>query len=451
MVTTPRMLREKRAKLVNQADGLVKLAENEDRDLTQAETAKFNELIDEAKALEQRAIRLESVESIVNGLSEPINAVPRSWQAGRKADDSGNEPVYHRTGHAMNTAGHRRIETLLQTNLSTLSTGGFKNLDEFLTCIHSGLADVRLQQAATVGGNTSGGYLVPEQFEVGMLANALESSIVLPRAELHSMETDTKRVSGFDYSDSSTSIAGFVGEWLRETQPATVQEPKARQIKLSAKKLAVFTSASNEILADGTSFESQLREALQSALDYYLDTAFLSGSGDNQPRGVLNDPAIVEVAAEGPQDPGSVIYENLAKMYARLHPRSVSKAVWIVSQTLVPELLSIEIPIGTGGTFIPALREDSGRFFVLGREVLFTEKVPTAGNRGDITLCDLSQYAVGLRRGMTFERSNAVGWTSDVSHFRSIVRVDGIGKWNGPYTPANGDSLSWAVTLAARE
>lgn len=439
---TARQLREQKASILAKARALHEGAAMQDRDtLTASESTEFDSLLAQAEALERRAAQTDELEAQEVGTPSP----------GRKTH-AGSDPD-RRTDFvppATHTTGKRNYHTLFGASQSQSDNGGFKTFDEFLATVHSGLSDPRLKMAATVGSGSSGGYLVPEAFADGMLNAALEDSIVLSRADVQGMETDTKRISGFDFEDSSTDIAGFVGEWLRETQAGTVQTPKTRQIKLSAKKLAIFTSASNEVLADGMSFEQQLTAALQSAVSYYLDRAFLTGSGDNQPRGVLNDPAIVEVAAEGSQDPGSVIYENLANMYARLHPRSVRNSIWIVSQTLVPELLRIEIPIGTGGTFIPALREDSGRFYVLGREVLFTEKVPTAGTRGDITLCDLSQYAVGMRRGMTFERSNAPGWTQDISHFRAIVRCDGIGKWSQAYTPANGDSLSWCVTLAAR-
>jgi HK97 family phage major capsid protein len=70
---------------------------------------------------------------------------------------------------------------------------------------------------------------------------------------------------------------------------------------------------------------------------------------------------------------------------------------------------------------------------------------------GDLMLADFSQYVLGIRREVTVERSNAPGWTEDASDWRAIIRFDGQGKWNAPFTPAKGaDSLSPFVTLAAR-
>ena len=143
-------------------------------------------------------------------------------------------------------------------------------------------------------------------------------------------------------------------------------------------------------------------------------------------------------------------------MFARLHPNCWKNAIWIGSQTIIPQLLSMTMSIGTGGTHInaiqqtPVLKEDSGRFFLLGKEVFFTEKVPALGNKGDLLLIDPSQYALGLRKDVLIEKSSAVHWNSDKTAYRVILRGDGLGTWNDAVTPKNGDSLSFAVTLAER-
>jgi len=82
--------------------------------------------------------------------------------------------------------------------------------------------------------------------------------------------------------------------------------------------------------------------------------------------------------------------------------------------------------------------------------VIFTEKLPALTNQGDLLLVSLSQYAVGLRKEVSLERSIYAGWQTDESGYRAIVRVDGQGTWKSAFTPKNGDSLSWCVTLAAR-
>ena len=55
-----------------------------------------------------------------------------------------------------------------------------------------------------------------------------------------------------------------------------------------------------------------------------------------------------------------------------------------------------------------------------------------------------------MRKEMTLDSSMHVGFATDETAFRAIVRSDGQGKWDAAYTPKNGSTQSWAVTLASR-
>jgi HK97 family phage major capsid protein len=126
------------------------------------------------------------------------------------------------------------------------------------------------------------------------------------------------------------------------------------------------------------------------------------------------------------------------------------RAVWLASDTTIPQLMTLGVAIGTGGTWIPALKEQSGKFTLLGRPVYFTELMPILGAANDIIFCDVSQYSVGLRKDLSIDVSNIPGWTQDLTSLRIIVRFDGMATWDKPITPRKGDSQSWAVGLAAR-
>lgn len=112
--------------------------------------------------------------------------------------------------------------------------------------------------------------------------------------------------------------------------------------------------------------------------------------------------------------------------------------------------MTLSVDIGAGGAFTPAVKEANGRFSLLGLELLFTEKLPVLGQKGDIVLVNFQHYALGLRKEVILEKSNAPGWTRDVMSYCVILRADGMGRWNKAQTPKNGDSRSWVVTLAAR-
>jgi hypothetical protein len=51
--------------------------------------------------------------------------------------------------------------------------------------------------------------------------------------------------------------------------------------------------------------------------------------------------------------------------------------------------------------------------------------------------------------GKSTQRAHGT-WSNGEVGFRAIVRVDGQGRWSKPFTPKNGSTTSWAVTLAER-
>jgi HK97 family phage major capsid protein len=265
------------------------------------------------------------------------------------------------------------------------------------------------------------------------------------------MKSESLKVPGWDSSTHTSSLfGGLTGSWIAELAASNEVYAKMRQIQLTAKKLACYTAASNELVADGVDYERQIQEALIKTLSWYLDYAFIQGTGAGQPLGVLNDPALITVSKETGQDASTIVFENAVKMYARLAPQCMEKAVWIASQTAVPQLLTMSLAVGTGGAPLqPAVLQDNGKFSLLGKEVIFTEKCPALGSLGQLMLCDFSQYCIGLRREVSLDKSIHVGWTTDEASYRAILRADGQGMWDSAITPKAGDSLSWCVALAA--
>ncbi|MCP4251017.1 MAG: phage major capsid protein [bacterium] len=116
----------------------------------------------------------------------------------------------------------------------------------------------------------------------------------------------------------------------------------------------------------------------------------------------------------------------------------------------IPQLLTMYIPTGTGGAHVPVMTQEAGKFYILGLETIFTEKLPTLGTTGDIVLADFTQYTIGMRREIELARSEHIKFDSDETAYRCLVRADGQGSWDAAITPKNGDSLSWCVSLATR-
>jgi HK97 family phage major capsid protein len=347
-------------------------------------------------------------------------------------------------------AGLRDYRSMFNLGRS-LDSGGFKNFNEYLAVMASGRFDPRLiQNTASESVPSSGGFSVPEEFAAWLLDSSLESEIVRPRATVWPMKSDTIKVPGWDAATHSSSLyGGLIGTWIAELGASTEVFAKMRQIQLTTKKLACYTAASNELVADGVDYERQIQAALIKTIGWYLDYAFIQGTGSGQPAGIIGNPAMVTVTKETGQKASTIVYENVIKMYARLAPQCMEKAVWIASQTCVPQMLTLSIAVGVGGSIVPAVLQEGGKFSLLGKPVLFSEKVPALGSLGQLMLVDLSQYTIGMRKEVSLDKSIHVGWSTDTSSYRAIVRADGQGSWDKAITPKAGDSLSWCVALAA--
>ena len=455
MENTLRELLQERDGYLQEARGIKDLAKKEERLRTDKEQAKVDGLLVKIRSLnktvEQDKEMQEYQERFSKPLGEPVKPDPNDnpWGVGI-GQFAGGAP----NQTAMKAARGHQYRHMFGLSERTLDTGGFDNVEDFFKAIHSGRADTRLDslqlRAMTEGVPADGGFAVPEEFSAWLLDASLESEIIRPRAQVWPMAHEERKVPGWDASDHSSNLyGGLRAYWEGEASTLTETEPKTRQIKLSAKKLTILASSSNELLADGLDFENQLGMAISKAMGWYLDYKFLNGDGAGQPLGIINDPALITITKEAGQAANTIVYDNIIKMFARLAPQSHSRAVWIGNNTCVPQLLKLVVPVGTGGSVIQVLRETSGRFFMLGKEVLFTEKVPALGSANQLLLVDPSQYAIGLRKDMNLDKSEHVGFKDDVTYFRAILRGDGQGTWSSAITPKNGDSLSWCVALGS--
>lgn len=337
-------------------------------------------------------------------------------------------------------------------NIDSLDNAGFSNVGEFFDAFRSGRFDQRLVAlSSNESSGPAGGFFVPESFAAETLGASVESEIVLPRCTSRPMPHETLRIPSLrnPNNTSGETFSGLVGEWVPEGEAFTEQAPESRQVKLQKKKLGIFLTMTNELRADAPDYESQVMNALRIAVADARDYAFLRGTGAGQPRGVLNDPAKITVTKETNQTAATVVYENLAKMFARMHPDCLPRSAWVINPSSLPQLLSLSFVSGVSGQQVPVL-QDNGGLRMLTRPVLLTSKLPALGTEGDVMLVDLSQYYAGVGPGISLEMSPHVAFQNDKMAYRVIWRGDGQGSWEAAYTPRNGDSLSWVVTLATR-
>jgi HK97 family phage major capsid protein len=302
-----------------------------------------------------------------------------------------------------------------------------------------------------------GGFLVPETLRAQLLQVALETAVVRPRATVVPMEAPRVPFPAIDTTTNAGSVfGGMTAYWGEEGAALTDSSAKFARIILDAKKLTGYSVVPNELLQDSlVSFEALVMQLWPKVLAWFEDIGFISGTGAGEPFGWLgaSNPASVAVAAETAQPTATVVYENIAKMYARMLPASLPNAAWFVSPDVIPQLLTMALSVGTGGNSIfVANAAGPAPMTLLGRPVIMTEKCSALGTRGDIVFADLSYYLIGDRMTMSAASSVDYRFGNDQTAFRLIQRVDGRPWIQSPITPQNGSSntLTPFVELATR-
>ena len=301
---------------------------------------------------------------------------------------------------------------------------------------------------------SEGGYLIPESLRSELLRVSLETSIVRPRARVIPMDSLRVPFPAIDSTSNVSSVyGGVVGYWTQEGAALTASQASFGRVVLDAKKLTAYTEVPNELISDSIiSFQAFLDQIFPEALGFYEDDAFINGTGVGEPLGYLNGSAAVSVAKESGQPADTIVWQNLIKMYARMLPGSLSRAVWVVPPDAFPELATMSLSVGTGGSAIWLNNGASGPpATILGRPVLISEKVPKLGDAKDVSFVDFGFYLLGDRQVMSAMSSPHYKFGEDETAYRIIERCDGRPWLQSAITPKNnGATLSPIVTLAER-
>lgn len=320
------------------------------------------------------------------------------------------------------------------------------------------LRTIRNAFSSTEG--AGGGFLIPEVLRSELLRVGLESAVVRPRARIVPMESLRISFPAIDSTSNASSVhGGIISYWEEEGATHTDSSPAFQTIDLQARKLVTYTAVPNELIADSVgSLQMYISEMFPEALTFDEDYAFLTGDGAGKPLGALNttsalNPGRIEVSAESGQAASTIYWENVIKMYSRMLPQSINRAVWVVSTDVFPELATMALSVGTGG--VPVWYADGAnapQLTLMGRPIIRTEKTPAAlGTVGDINFVDFGFYLVGDRQMMSVTSSEHAAFTSDKTAFKVVSRCDGKPWLNSAITPRNSsDTLSWCVQLATR-
>ncbi len=295
-----------------------------------------------------------------------------------------------------------------------------------------------------------GGALIPEEFRSTLMETRLESEIVRPRATVIPMGSKRIEMPAVDDKDRSggTTHGGIQVYWESEAASLTASEATFETIGLETKKLTAYTEVPSELPADAPAFGAFIARAYPQAMAWKRDIGFIDGNGAKEPVGFHDEAnaAKITVTRAGASN---LAYEDALRVVQQMLPESMGSTVWLANLDCMKEIYEFELSTGSPAVMISPLTQ-APQPMLLGRPIIFSEKIPALGSAFDLGLYDLSQYLVGDRQAIQVARSTDYKFRSDEEAFRVIERLDGK-PWMSanvqPYKGAN--NLSWAVGVAA--
>jgi HK97 family phage major capsid protein len=363
---------------------------------------------------------------------------------------------------------------LPNTNLRTQEERqrwGFRDFGDFCSAVRnagvpSGNVDARLIQNAlstygAEGTGADGGFAVPPEWRSSIMEAVMGEDALISR-------TDQQQSSGnsitfpVDETTAWQASGGVLAYWDSEAAAMTQSKPALKEVTVKLHRVTAMIPVTDELLEDAPAMGSYVSRKAGEKIAFKVNDAIVNGTGVGQPLGILNAPCLVSVAKETSQTGNTIHGRNVIKMMARMPAQSYSKAVWLINQDCLPQVLALGLEItkadgtaaGAGAIYLPpnGLANASAYGSLLGRPIVVTEACQTLGTKGDILLADLSNYlSVVKAGGVRSDVSIHVFFENNATAFRFVLRMNGQPWLSAAIARKNGsNTLSHFVSLDTR-
>ncbi|WP_198023097.1 phage major capsid protein [Paenibacillus zanthoxyli] len=398
-------------------------------------------LADKATLTDEEATRFDDMEKEYDSNEKQIERLQNL--ANREAKDKApvNKPVIEAINEPLPKPYKNLTEQLRDIKLAAQG-----QVSDNLRTVHNAMG-------GNVAVGSDGGFAVQTDFAGLMMESAAMAGDILPRVDRYEVKDGSNAVKWVDIEeeDVSTSVFGGVRVyWAAEAATVAKSQPSLKEKELKLEKLMGFAYATYELDSDSSFVDTLYTRAFETAITRTLESAICTGDGVGKPLGILSSPALVAVAKETGQEAGTILWQNLSKMYNRA--RDKSKGVWLMHPDAHEQLDFLSFPVGTGGVpvYLPATQ--TGQLDSLrGRAIVECDHCSQLGSQGDINFVDFSQYMLAYKGGVDAATSIHVQFLTAENCFRFIFRANGMPKVSKKLTIKNSaNQRSPFVTLATR-
>ena len=275
---------------------------------------------------------------------------------------------------------------------------------------HKGFIDV--QNALSVGTDSDGGYLVPEEYEKTLVDKLQEENFFRKLGTVIHTSGDRKIPVVTGHGEAS---------WMEENGLYPDSQDTFGQQSIGAYKLGTAIRVSEELLNDSAfDVETYIANEFARRIGTKEEEAFLIGDGKSKPTGVFGSAELGVTAGTT-----SITSDDVIDLYHSLRTPYRKKAAWILNDSTVKTLRKLK---DNNGNYIwqPSVTVGTPDT-ILNRPCYSSSFAPElAAGKRPLIFGDFSYYWIADREYRSFKRLNELYTANGQIGFLASQRVDGL-------------------------
>ncbi len=374
-------LREKQAKVWEEAKAFLDERRGEDGLLSAEDTATYEKMETEVVNLGKEIERLERQAAIdlelAKATSQALKTIP-----GAEAEKEGRAS----SEYAQAFWNHMR------------NRGGYE-----------------VRNALTIGTDSEGGYLVPDEFERTLVEALEEENVMRQLAKVITASSGDRKIP--------VVASKGTASWVDEEGLIPEDDDAFGQVSIGAYKVATMIKVSEELLNDSIfNLESYIAKEFARRIGAKEEEAFLVGDGEGKPTGIFDDTYGGEVGVT--TTAAAIKMDEIIDLFYSLKSPYRKRAAFITNDATVKEIRKLK---DGNGQYLWQPSASAGEpDTILNRPVKTSAYVSTIQPGAKVmAFGDFGYYWIADRQGRAFQRLNELYAANGQVGFRATQRVDG--------------------------
>jgi HK97 family phage major capsid protein len=275
--------------------------------------------------------------------------------------------------------------------------------------------DYEVRNALTVGTDSEGGYLVPDEFERTLIEALEEENIMRQLAKVITTSSGDKKIP--------VVASKGTAAWVDEEGAIPEDDDVFGQVSIGAYKVATMIKVSEELLNDSIfNLESYIAREFARRIGAKEEEAFLVGDGSGKPAGIFDDTHGGEIGVT--TSTANIKMDEIFDLFYSLKSPYRKRATFITNDATVKEIRKLKD--GQGQYLWQPSVKAGEPDTLLNRPVRTSAYVPTIEPGVKvIAFGDFGYYWIADRQGRAFQRLNELYAATGQVGFRATQRVDG--------------------------